>query len=178
VTYVTLETERLTLRPLGFGDFDELAVLHAEESFWRYPFGRGWTNDETRAFLERTISHYEKERFAVCAVVLRDGGQLAGWAGLSVPLFLPEMLPAVEVGWRLGESFRGNGYATEAGTAWVDYGFQQGDLAEIFSIYEAQNAASGGVMKRLGFRLAYETVHPSLGVKLDVMKLTREDWLR
>jgi RimJ/RimL family protein N-acetyltransferase len=37
----TLETKRLLLRPLTFDDFDDLVALHAEESFWRYPFGRG-----------------------------------------------------------------------------------------------------------------------------------------
>ena len=51
------------------------------------------------------------------AVVLRDMGQFAGWAGLWVPWFLPEILPAVEVGGPLGETFRSRRYATEAGRA-------------------------------------------------------------
>jgi RimJ/RimL family protein N-acetyltransferase len=59
----------------------------------------------------------------VSAVVVGDTGELAGWAGLSVPTFLPEVLPAIEVGWRLGVQFRGRGYATEAGSEWVRYGF-------------------------------------------------------
>jgi hypothetical protein len=37
-------------------DVDALALLHAQESFWRYPFGRGWSRDETEAFLVRTIA--------------------------------------------------------------------------------------------------------------------------
>ena len=176
MTPPTIETERLILRPLTFDDFDDLAVLHAEESFWKYPFGRGWVPDETRAFLDRMRVRYDNERFGVAAVVVRDDGRLAGWAGLVTPTFLPEILPAVEDGWRLGAEFWGRGYATEAGRAWVDYGFGDGELDEIVSIYEPENVASGDVMKRLGFGLGRVTVHPVLGVELHVMTLDRNDW--
>jgi len=172
----TLTTDRLLLRPLSSDDFDDLAALHAEESFWKYPFGRGWTADETAGFLERMRARYETEAFAVCAVVEREGGRLAGCAGLAAPTFLPEILPAIEVGWRLGREFWGRGYATEAGRAWVDYGFGEGGLDEIVSIYEPENAASGAVMGRLGFRLARVTVHPVYGEVLHVLKLAREEW--
>jgi hypothetical protein len=78
----------------------------AQESFWRYPFARGWSREETKVFLERTIERYDAPGMAVSAVVVGATGELAGWAGLSVPTFLPEILPAVEVGWRLGEQYR------------------------------------------------------------------------
>jgi len=172
----TLETGRLILRPLTFDDFDDLAALHAEESFWKYPFGRGWTPDETQAFLERMAARYEHEAFAVSAVVVRDDGRLAGWAGLSEPTFLPEILPAIEVGWRLGEQFRGHGFATEAGGAWVEYGFAEGGLDEIVSIYQPENGASGAVMRKLGFSFERATVHPVLGVELHVLRVRRSEW--
>src|SRR3546814_10479055 len=123
-------------------DLDELAELHAEESFWRYPFGRGWSRDETESFLERTVERYRDPGMAVSAVVVADTGVLAGWAGLSIPTFLPEVLPAVEVGWRLGETHRRRGYATEAGRAWVAYGFEVLGLQKLVSIYEPANVAS------------------------------------
>ena len=95
---------------------------------------------------------------------------------MSVPNFLPEVLPAVEVGWRLGREYRGLGYATEAGRAWVDYGFSERGLEEIISIYEPENESSGAVMKRLGFAFSHDTVHPARGVPIRVMRLTREQW--
>jgi RimJ/RimL family protein N-acetyltransferase len=116
---------RPVLRPLAMNDLDDLAVLHAEESFWRYPFGRGWSRSETRSFLERTIERYQDPGVSVSAIVVAESGELAGRAGLSVPTFLPEILPAVEVGWRFGERHRGPGFATEAGTAWARYGFEE-----------------------------------------------------
>jgi RimJ/RimL family protein N-acetyltransferase len=173
VNWPTLTTERLLLRPLATDDLDALVELHAEESFWHYPFKRGWTRNETSAFLERTISRYEDPGLAVSAVVVADTGELAGWAGLSVPTFLPSILPAVEVGWRLGSRYRGRGYATEAGRAWVHHGFDQLDLDTIVSIYEPANVASGAVMRRLGFTLEREAVHPTLDIPLHVMSLAR-----
>jgi RimJ/RimL family protein N-acetyltransferase len=171
-----LRTDRLVLRPLGRGDLDDLAALHAEESFWRYPFGRGWSKTETESFLERTIERYQDPGIAVSAVVVAASGELAGWAGLSVPTFLPEILPAVEVGWRLGEQHRRRGFATEAGRAWIGYGFEELKLESIVSIYQPENTASGAVMQRLGFTFDRETVHPERGVGLHVMSLSRSAW--
>jgi len=177
VTWPTLTTERLVLRPLAIGDLDTLAVLHAQESFWWYPFGRGWSSEETKAFLVRTIERYDEPGMAVSAVVVGATGELAGWAGLSVPTFLPEILPAVEVGWRLGEQYRGRGFATEAGRAWVRYGFEQLRLDRLVSIYEPDNVASGAVMQRLGFALERETENPEHGRRVHVLSLTRDRWL-
>ncbi len=172
----TLTTERLVLRPLAMDDLDDLAALHAEESFWRYPFGRGWSRSETESFLERTIERYRDPGVAVSAVVVAATGDLAGWAGLSIPTFLPEILPAVEVGWRLGEHHRGHGFATEAGRAWVRYGFEELRLASIVSIYEPENPPSGAVMRRLGFTLKRQATHPEHGVHLHVMSLSHDAW--
>lgn len=58
VGWPTLTTDQLVLRPLDTSDLDALVALHAEESFWRYPFGQGWTRPETESFLERTIERY------------------------------------------------------------------------------------------------------------------------
>jgi RimJ/RimL family protein N-acetyltransferase len=170
---VTLETERLVLRPLDAADLDALVALHAEASFWWYPFQRAFDRDETVEFLAGTVAKAARGEPAVGAVEVKADGALAGWAGLSIPHFLPEILPAVEVGWRLGEAYRGQGYATEAGRAWIDQGFRDAGLEELVSIYEPDNVASGTVMRRLGFHLERETTHPTLGVPLHVMRRRR-----
>ena len=89
VPWPSLETDRLVLRPLLPDDFDALAELHAEASFWWFPFKRGRSADETRSFLDRTLKSYEDGGIAVSAVVVRDSRRLAGWAGLSIPLADP-----------------------------------------------------------------------------------------
>lgn len=172
----TLETERLILRPLAWEDLAELAVLHGEVSFWQFPLRRAMTEDETRRFVERTLEAYERDGVGLSAAVVKETGELAGWLGLAVPHFLPEILPAVEVGWRLGERFRGQGYATEGAAAAIGYGFEVVGLDRLVSIFEPANVASGRVMDKLGFIFERETSHPRDGEILHVRDLTRQRW--
>jgi RimJ/RimL family protein N-acetyltransferase len=171
-----IETARLLLRPIEPDDLDQLAVLHAEESFWWYPLHRGQTRDETAEFIRRALACYETDGFGLQIVVEKETGSVTGWAGLSVPRFLPEVLPAVEVGWRLGEAFRGKGYAVEAGAAAVHYGFTTLDLDRIVSIYEPENVASGRVMDRLGFTLSRVAIDPAHRTELHVKSLSADWW--
>jgi RimJ/RimL family protein N-acetyltransferase len=171
-----LTTERLVLRPFTMDDLPALAVIHAEPSFWWYPLRRGMSEVETREFLTRVLERYESDGFGVEAVEDRDSGTLIGWAGLAVPHFLPEILPAVEVGWRLSESCRGRGLATEAGAVAVEWGFTSGGLERIVSIYEPENVPSGRVMERLGFTLERITSGTPRGETVRVMELTRAQW--
>lgn len=164
------------LRALAWSDLDELAALHGELSFWHYPLRRSQTREETESFLGRVIDGYAESELGLGAVVERQSGALAGWAGLAVPTFLPEVLPAVEVGWRLGKDFRGKGYATEAGAAWVRHGFSVLRLERIISIYEPENTASGRVMAKLGFSLERTTVQPGRQLELAVTELDLDTW--
>jgi RimJ/RimL family protein N-acetyltransferase len=58
--------------------------------------------------------------------------------------------PALEVGWRLAPSTWGQGYATEAAQAAVDWGFAHRDAAEIVAVTAVSNLASQAVMRRIG----------------------------
>ena len=171
----TLTTERLVLRPFGPEDLDGLVELHAEESFWWYPLRSAMSAAATAAFLGRVLELYRSDGFGLEAVVERASGSLIGWAGLAVPHFLPEVLPAVEVGWRLAGPYRRRGLATEAGAAAVDFGFTSGGLERIVSIYEPENVASGRVMEKLGFTPERTTRGPR-GEEVVVTELPRDRW--
>ena len=171
----TLTTERLVLRPFVASDLDELAAIHAEESFWWYPRRAAMSVEETRGFLATVMQRYEDDGFGIEALTDRASGRMIGWAGLAVPHFLPEILPAVEVGWRLSGPYRGQGFATEVGRAALEFGFTDGGLDCIVSLYEPENVASGRVMGRLGFTHRLTTVGLR-GEEVAVMELTRRRW--
>jgi RimJ/RimL family protein N-acetyltransferase len=173
-----LGTERLILRPFVPEDLPELVAVHAEESFWWYPLRGAMSAEQTAQFLARTIERYETDGYGIEAVIDRPTGAMIGWAGLAVPHFLPEVLPAVEVGWRLSGPYRGRGLATEAGRAAIDWGFTAGELTRIVSIYEPENLASGRVMEHLGFTPYLTTRHPEHGEVLIVTELTLREWER
>ncbi len=172
-----LNTDRLQMRPFLEDDRTALTQLHAEETFWWFPLRRAMTVDESRNFLTRTISGYESDSEpSIHAVIELSTGSLAGWGGLTVPRFLPQLLPAVEVVWRLGSAFRGRGYATELGAAALQWGFSTLELDEIISIHEPANVASGKVMDHLGFGVGRPMRDPERDLPLLVRSLSAREW--
>ena len=171
-----VETERLLLRLWRPEDLDQLAHVFSKEPVWRYPFKRGWTREETEDFLSRKIDEWQDRGFSQWAVEAKAENQLIGFLGLAPPEFLPEVMPTVEVGWRLDPGWWGRGLATEGGRAALEYAFEALSLDEVVSIYEPENRASGRVMERLGMKRFMDTTHPSLGVPLRVYKVTSSEW--
>jgi RimJ/RimL family protein N-acetyltransferase len=56
------------------------------------------------------------------------------------------------------------------------WGFTEGGLDRIVSIYERDNVASGRVMERLDFTFWLTTRGTARGREVDVMELTRTRW--
>jgi RimJ/RimL family protein N-acetyltransferase len=172
-----IETERLLLRRFTLDDLDELAAVFAKpEVFW-YPERRGLTREETAEMLQtRFIDPWDEQGFGHWAVIRKEDERLLGYEGLAIPRFLPEVLPAVELGYRFDPIAWGRGYATEAGAASLSYGFDVVGLERIIAIYDIENTRSGLVMGRLGMRVERETAHPEDGTKLRVYEILRDDW--
>jgi RimJ/RimL family protein N-acetyltransferase len=94
-----------------------------------------------------------------------------------VPYFLPEILPAVEIGWRLGRPFWNQGIGTEAARAALRFGLIDRDLERIVSIAQAGNDASERIMAKLGMRLERETTDQTCTREVRVWEITRDDYL-
>jgi ribosomal-protein-alanine N-acetyltransferase len=122
------------------------------------------TRGESDELVERIEGGFEANGFGLWALEVRASGEFIGFTGLDVPEFEADFMPAVEVGWRLGRSAWGNGYATEAARAAVSFGFEEVGLAEIVSFTTPANRRSRAVMERIGMsrdpRDDFE--HPSL----------------
>jgi RimJ/RimL family protein N-acetyltransferase len=157
----TVETERLLLRPFCEDDLEAMAAIWADPEVMRH-IGEGQTRDRaaSEALLTRVRRHWDEHGFGLWAVVPRGSDEPVGWAGLAVPTFLPEVLPAVEVGWLLARPAWGNGYATEAAAAAMDYGFGGLELDRLISLVYVENTASAAVAERLGMTRHEQVVHP------------------
>ena len=171
-----LSTERLHLRRWSAADLPALEAVFAKPEVWWFPFRRGFSTEETRDFLERKLIEWERRGWSQWAVVHRRDDRLIGYLGLSPPVFLPEVMPAVEVGWRIDPDYWGRGLATEGGRAALAFGFEVLRLDEIVSICEPENVASERVMLRIGMVLDRDTTHPELGVPLRVYKTSKARW--
>ena len=154
-------TERLDLRRFRPDDLDELAVVFRNREVWQYPYGRSFTREETSDFLDAQIREWADCGFGCWIAREKTSSRVIGYVGLSVPTFLPEILPAVEVGWRFDPAAWGMGFASEGARAALAEGFDTLGLDEICSVPQADNPASSRVCDRIGMRLEREVTIPA-----------------
>lgn len=140
----------MTLRRFEAGDLDGLALVFAKSEVWQFPYGRAFTRAETAGFLAMQRREWDEFGFGCWLATLRNTGEIIGYVGLSVPQFLPEILPAVEVGWRFDPAHWGKGLATEGATTALREGFDRLGLTSICSLPQSANPRSYRVCERLG----------------------------
>ena len=175
-----LETRRLVLRRWRDDDITPMTAIDADPDVMRW-IGTGVVADRERtaAAIAGCERAWDEHGFGLFAVEVRQTSELAGFTGLAIPTFLPEVMPAVEIGWRPGRPYWGRGFATEAAArAALHFAFADRGLDRIVSIYQIGNDASERVMQKLGMRLDRETIDPSCNCAIRVYAITRDEYNR
>ncbi|MFD6182266.1 GNAT family N-acetyltransferase [Streptomyces goshikiensis] len=164
-----IRTPRLLLRRWTDDDLVPLSEINADPEVMRW-IGDGSTLDldRTAEDIERFEDEWDEEGFGLFAVELLASGELIGVVGLSVPEWLPEVLPAVEITWRLGRSYWGQGYASEAAQATLEFALQDRGLDRVIAINRAGNDDSENVIRKLGMEPDRDTTDPEHGHLLQV----------
>ena len=150
---VTLETERLLLRPFRNADHAEYAGILADPEVMKY-IGTGVTLNATDSWraMAAVLGHWELLGYGMFAVEVKGTGELAGRVG-----FLdPPGWPGFELGWLLGRRHWRKGYATEAARVCLAYAFGTLRRDRVISLIRPGNDPSIRVAERLGERLAGE----------------------
>lgn len=138
-----IRTERLTLRPLTLADAARVAELAGDWDVARmtsrvpYPYtlidADAWIGSITDGEFVRGIMR-DGTLIGACGYVVEDSG-------------------AAEIGYWIGRSYWGQGYATEAGRAIVAHCFGAEGFKRLTCRHFTDNPASGRVIRKLGFRL-------------------------
>jgi len=160
-----IATGRLVLR--GWTDADR-PIFHAhcsDPEVMRY-LGGVQTRSQTDAALDRQRDHLERDGYCFWAVERADDGALLGFCGLKPGPPDTPLDGAVEIGWRLARAYWGQGYAREAAAASLAWGWANLPAERIGAITVPANAASWGLMERLGMRRAPEDDfdHPAVPI--------------
>ncbi|WP_330306837.1 MULTISPECIES: GNAT family N-acetyltransferase [unclassified Streptomyces] len=164
-----IHTPRLLLRRWYDDDLAPMADINADPQVMRWiDDGSLRDLDQTAEDIERWEEEWDEEGFGLFAVELLASGELAGVVGLSVPEFLPEVLPAVAISWRLGSPFWGQGYASEAAQATLEFALQDRGLDRVISISRMGDDATENIIRKLGMKPERETAHPVYGFPLHV----------
>ncbi|GAA1032950.1 GNAT family N-acetyltransferase [Virgisporangium ochraceum] len=163
-----LETPRLRLRRWRADDLDAMARINAHPDVLRWiGNGSGHGRSETAAEIERFELFWREHGFGRFAVDDRATGELLGFAGMSIPTDVPEIIPAVEIGWRFKRSSWGQGFATEAAGAALGFAATVG-LERIVAVHVVGNDASARVMQKLGMRFELASVDTIYGLPVHV----------
>ncbi len=129
------------------GDLDAWAAIHADLEVVRW-IGRDrpLAREEAWRELAYLVGHWGLRGFGQWVLEDRDTGELVGRAGL----YFPDGWPGLEVGWTLARPRWGQGFATEAGRASLDWAFSELDADRVISLIAPDNHRSRRVAERLG----------------------------
>ncbi len=169
----TLETERLVLREWRDDDFEPFARMSADAEVMRFIGGAQARADAWRA-MATFIGHWTLRGYGFWVVERKADRMFVGRIGL----WQPEGWPGLEVGWALDRPYWGNGYATEAAAASLDYGFRNYPERRLISLIDPANGPSQAVARRLGhsrgapaeIRIGGRSFFP------EVWEMTRDAW--
>jgi [ribosomal protein S5]-alanine N-acetyltransferase len=148
---VRLATARLDLRPLEAADTDAVFAMRSDPVVQRYGSHPAWTDRQKAVdYIERNIRVMAAGTDAQFAIVRRADAAVVGTCTLYQ---LDEQCRLAQVGYALLTSEWGQGYAAEAVTTMLDWGFGQLDLNRVEADVDPRNAPSIRAMERLGFTL-------------------------
>ena len=176
MTYMpALETPRLVIRPFCMDDLQPVHRLFDVE-LREAELGTvgAQTLPERAEWLQWAVLNYVQlaklyqPPYGDRAVVHKQTQQLIGACGFvpclnafeqcavlsPAPPQSRDWLATPEVGYAMTPPLQGQGYATEAAQALVDYAFQHLRLKRIVATTTYENAASMGVMRKIGMRIA------------------------
>jgi RimJ/RimL family protein N-acetyltransferase len=151
-----IDTARLHLRLPTAADAQPLLDIHEHPEVVKYvvsgPARRGisgaWNSVATM------LGHWHLRGYGQWTAVEKATGEVVGRIGL----WNPEGWPGVELGWIVRYSRWGNGFATEASRAVIDWTWRCTDLDHLISIIRTDNVASIRVATKIGETLERDDV--------------------
>lgn len=156
-----IRTPRLLLRRWFDDDLVPLSEIQADPVVMQgVGDGRPRSLELTAEDIEAWEEEWDEEGFGMFAVELLGSGELAGAVGLSVPDAPAEVAGQVAISWRLGRVFWGQGYASEAAHATLEFALQDRGLGRVVAVRRAGDRASANVLDKLGMQAEGTARHP------------------
>ena len=159
-----IETRRLLLRDFTHQDVQAVHAFDSDPELRRYRGGGRDSEQDTHAFIERTLQWQSEEprpTFAF-AVVLKPQAEIIGVVCLSITT---GECNQGELWYRLSRNHWSQGYMTEAASAMLSFGFTALHLHRIWARCHPDNIGSWRVMEKLG--MDYEGHMPDNAPKDD-----------
>ncbi|MNC21549.1 putative ribosomal N-acetyltransferase YdaF [compost metagenome] len=144
----TISTARLTLRLFLPSDAAAVAMLCNNYNIYKntlylpYPY----SIEDALSWIERHNDNFIADRSYEFAVTDKVTGELYG----AIALSNNQNFHNGELAYWIGEKYWGNGFATEAAEAVLQFAFDRMKYHKVFARYFGSNPASGSVMQKIG----------------------------
>jgi RimJ/RimL family protein N-acetyltransferase len=152
---IILETKRLILRRQVPQDLDALWALYCDPEIIRYIPDAPRSREEAKEELQWHMNgHPRFPELGLWATIYKETGKFIGRCGL-LPWTIDER-QEVEVAYTIARNYWGQGLATEAAQAILNYGFEQLNLSRLVSLIDSENIASQKVAEKIGMTFEKE----------------------
>jgi [ribosomal protein S5]-alanine N-acetyltransferase len=150
-----LESERLLFRPHEPTDLDSFCAMEMDPEFRLYVGGHARSREDAERKFPRGQLGKVADRLSVWAAVLKANGQYVGRCGLYPHLDADARTVDGEaaLSFYFGREHWGLGFASEAGAAFIKFGWEELRLARIVATVQVENGASAHILQKLGFEL-------------------------
>ncbi len=157
-----LITLRLIGTPTAPSDFADLRAIHADPRAMATLSGDGapFTEDQTRAFLDRAADHWKSYNFGLWTFRDKSTGAFVGYGGIKHTLV--EGRDEIELAYAITADNWRKGYASEISRAALDHAFNTLHLSHVVAFTLPHNKASRRVMEHCGFKYQRDITHATL----------------
>lgn len=167
-----LETKRLLLRKFHVNDAKDFFDLNNDPEVLKFVAEKPYASVEAAANFIAQYKDYDVNGYGRLTVILKETAEIIGWCGLKFRKEENE----TDIGFRLKQKFWNKGYATEAATFCLKYGFEKLGLPYIAGRVMKGNIASITVLEKLGLKFIKEREfyeHPGL-----YYTITKDDYFK
>lgn len=162
---IIFRTQRLILREMTPADLPALCRILQDAAVMTPVYGAPFTDAEARTWLDRHLERYRTLGYGLWAVTLKETGKMIGQCGLTLQPWRDAQV--LEVGYLFARAFQGQGYASEAARACVEYAFTALDAPAVHAIIPDFNEASRRVAVRCGMQIADAASKPFRGREMN-----------
>ncbi len=173
---IFVETERLILREILPTDIEGMFELDSDPEVHRYlgnkPVISREQIKEVINFVRRQYIDFGIGRWAI---IDKGTNDFIGWSGLKFVTDLTNGLQNYyDLGYRLIGKFWGQGIATEAAIASLDYAFSKLNIEEVYASASCENIASNKILAKVGLNLVESFYYEE--IKCNWYKLDKKEY--
>ena len=168
-----IDTSRLFMRMPALADAEPFLAIHQDPevlarkhvTLTEPPGGV----DAAVRNIERMLRHWDLRGYGQWAVLHKDTGEVIGCVGF----YSPDGWPGIDLGWIFHRSHWGNGFATEASRAAIEWAWANTQIDHIISLIAPDNVQSIRIATKIGQRFERADVDPIHGEIIHVYSIRR-----